>query len=345
MQTDIQATNYCSHAIDDLREAAKNWRRDPMMQGASRRVMTIVEMLQHAVKFMLPNCAQLVGDGPIKETFLDLFRLPYPLVAFEAPWIKEGEGERELNGFAQSKSTRRIALCWELDDAFRPFPDMQMEVCSGINAVSQAFPEGGVFVLPVYYVDDLRAWQLGAGGSFIPRDFRIGEDFEQLSGSRIAEDALRAVGRAYDGAYRFRAEPFVVVPELFSGLVSRAAGDADRALATVQLDARDEVTMAVQACSVLNCANVETIDFSPSRAMNAKRAAKGKPPFFTYKLLQLTANRPAKGEPSGGTHASPRTHLRRGHLRRLEDRVVWVRAAMVNAQSPAGVVAKDYLIR
>ena len=37
-------------------------------------------------------------------------------------------------------------------------------------------------------------------------------------------------------------------------------------------------------------------------------------------------------------------HLRRGHLRRLKDRVTWVRSSMINAESSQGVVIKDYAI-
>jgi hypothetical protein len=299
-------------------------------------------MLQHAVKFMLPNGAQLVDELSLREPHLELLRLHYPLVAFEAPWIKEREGEQELNGFEQSISTRRIALCWELDAEFQPFPDIRLERFPGVEAVRGAFPEGGVFVLPVYYVDASRAWQFGVGGTFIPREFRVGANFHVLPASHIAHDAL---GRKNESGYRFRAEPFVAMPELFEGLIAGADGDWERALATVQLDTRDEVIAAIQACSVLNCANVETIDVSPSRAVNAKRAAKGKPPFFAYKVLQVSADRGVQSEQGGGSHASPRMHLRRGHLRRLSDRVVWVRAAMINAGSPDGVVVKDYAVR
>ena len=42
------------------------------------------------------------------------------------------------------------------------------------------------------------------------------------------------------------------------------------------------------------------------------------------------------------THTSPRMHLRRGHLRQLERKVVWVRPAMINAESTRGVVHKYY---
>lgn len=81
-------------------------------------------------------------------------------------------------------------------------------------------------------------------------------------------------------------------------------------------------------------------------ALNKKRQANGKQPFFSYKVLQLAEEQRAsvKGG-SGGQHSSPRMHLRRGHLRRLESKVVWVRPSMVNAESKRGVVIKDYEVR
>ncbi|AOJ61251.1 hypothetical protein WJ32_01445 [Burkholderia ubonensis] len=266
---DVQATNYCSHAIDDIRRSVKVMRNARIMAQTAQRATVIAEMLQNAVKFMLPNCAQLVDEESLRESHLEMFRLPYPVVAFEASWITDKAVENELNGFQQSRSTRRIALCWELDENFEPFP--------GINEIGEYFPEGGVFVYPISYIDKLRAWEFGAGGTFVPRDFRIHENFETLPASEIAYSALREVGRMNEKGYRFRAEPFMLMPELFGEMVVRAGGDQEKAVAQIQLDSRDEVTMAVQACSVLNCANVETVNISPSRASNAKRAAKGKP--------------------------------------------------------------------
>jgi hypothetical protein len=77
--------------------------------------------------------------------------------------------------------------------------------------------------------------------------------------------------------------------------------------------------------------------------LNKKRQASGKQPFFSYKVLQLVAERAAPGHAAaGGERASPRLHLRRGHLRRLEHKTVWVRPAMINAGSTHGSVLKDY---
>lgn len=296
-------------------------------------------MLRRAVKFLLPNCAQIVEEQSLREAHLELLRLPYPIVAFEAPRIKDDPVDSELNGFQQSTSTRRIALCWEMDEAFEAFP--------GLNQIASVFPEGGIFVLPIYYADSERSWRTTVGGTFVPYDSVIDPSrFEQMEASRIAEQALFEAGRAKRNGYRFRSEPFIMMPEIFQQFIEHAGGNVDQAFAQVTLDSGDEVTMAIQACSVLNCANVGAVDVLPSSALNAKRVSKGKVPFFTYKVLQITADRSVGGGGGlgGANHASPRTHLRRGHLRRLRDRTFWVRAAIVNAASADGVVVKDYKI-
>jgi hypothetical protein len=63
-----------------------------------------------------------------------------------------------------------------------------------------------------------------------------------------------------------------------------------------------------------------------------------------YKTLELVApsTRQERIELSG-THASPRLHLRRGHIRRLdESRTVWVQSCVVGAEP--GAVLKDYRV-
>ena len=61
-------------------------------------------------------------------------------------------------------------------------------------------------------------------------------------------------------------------------------------------------------------------------------------------LTQENKHRETSKQGQGGNHASPRMHLRRGHLRRLPNKVVWVKEAMVNAKSQIGVVDKDYCL-
>ena len=45
----------------------------------------------------------------------------------------------------------------------------------------------------------------------------------------------------------------------------------------------------------------------------------------------------------GGTHRSPRQHLRRGHIRRLPTKKVWVNSAIIG-NSKNGIIQKDYAV-
>ncbi len=95
---------------------------------------------------------------------------------------------------------------------------------------------------------------------------------------------------------------------------------------------------------ILGCSNVDTADNPAPAALNKKRAKTGKFPVLEYKtlVLKIDALR-TSGQAGGGTHASPRVHLRRGHVRRLESgRRVWVQACVVG--STHGMILKDYRI-
>ena len=76
-----------------------------------------------------------------------------------------------------------------------------------------------------------------------------------------------------------------------------------------------------------------------------KRMAKGKPP-LSYTWHTVTLQPPAPpSRPTGGTHASPRLHDRRGHWRNTPSgKRVWVRDCKVGDASK-GIVFKDYKIK
>ena len=98
---------------------------------------------------------------------------------------------------------------------------------------------------------------------------------------------------------------------------------------------------------VLNCSNVVTVDNPPPEALNRKRLKNGKPPVYTYKTLHIVKPRNEANSsvmpcsPCG--RLGPRLHLRRGHIRRLPGKQVWVSSCMVGEKS-RGVVHKDYAV-
>lgn len=98
----------------------------------------------------------------------------------------------------------------------------------------------------------------------------------------------------------------------------------------------------LQLLCALDCRNVHIDTVAPPEKLQIKRERAGRLPLLSYKVLTLDADhRAAIGGRAGGTHASPRVHLRRGHIRRLDSGPIWVNATVVRGRTP-GFVVKDY---
>ena len=110
-------------------------------------------------------------------------------------------------------------------------------------------------------------------------------------------------------------------------------------------DCLDELPAVLNLIEVLACRNVISETQTPSAALNKKRVSNGKTPFYEYKVLKLDGSNVAASMSSatGISGISPRVHLRRGHIRRLPDRVVWVNAAVVGNRK-SGMLVKDYSV-
>jgi hypothetical protein len=121
---------------------------------------------------------------------------------------------------------------------------------------------------------------------------------------------------------------YVTVPGFFAAFGEHAASNL------VAADSGDEVMAALSFAALSSCGNVDSQVVPAPPALNKKRSASGKTPFFDTRVLMVAdggyAHGSAVGADGHGTHASPRAHLRRGHVRRLEGGNVWVNAAVVN---------------
>lgn len=105
------------------------------------------------------------------------------------------------------------------------------------------------------------------------------------------------------------------------------------------------IAFYIAFCAALMRAGAELTDRTPDPAANRSRRARGLTPLYTYKVLTINPNKPvsnAKGT-GHGSHASPRTHLRRGYYRTSKNGVRhWVKSTVVKGE--AGFVHKDYRI-
>lgn len=98
--------------------------------------------------------------------------------------------------------------------------------------------------------------------------------------------------------------------------------------------------------SALNCRNVNRVEHTQDRKLQRARAKKGKQPLFDYWTLEVDLKKSkAAGVDMGGTHSSPRLHLRRGHTRQYAPgKYCWVQPCVVG-DGAIGVVGKDYLVK
>ncbi len=102
------------------------------------------------------------------------------------------------------------------------------------------------------------------------------------------------------------------------------------------------------ATSFLNafaCLNVH-IEKSTAKSTKQGKKVKAALPFDDYHFLtvDVPGKSGSRGEGLGGSHRSPREHLRRGHIRRLDSGPIWVNACVVNA-GIGSKVGKSYLVR
>jgi hypothetical protein len=284
----VQALNYCAEAINDFRMVEMALKHSPYSALAYRGLM---RMLKECDKYILPNCCNLIDPDLLGQLHHDLARLPAPCVAFESSWDKESDGINDLAGFEQVQCTRRIALCWEMRPEYELLPYLH-------EPFLKEFPEGGTFILPIYYSLDSCRWTPGLGGSFLPYNNQmrsIQETDNTPDATIIAASALFDTGLAKPTAQRFVCEPFVILPELFERWVMET-GDKERVYAGIALDSRDEVMMFVQACSALHCDNVTTVSIDKKN---------------TYKIIK-------------SIHEKEYLHLRAGNISQLNGSYVWV---------------------
>lgn len=97
--------------------------------------------------------------------------------------------------------------------------------------------------------------------------------------------------------------------------------------------------------SAMNCCNVERIEEKAPPKLNTARAKRSKMPLFSTWTLNINLAHPgSSSSKSNGTHASPRVHLRRGHVRRYQSGLwVWVQPCVVGNKA-LGLIHKDYAV-
>lgn len=325
----MQRLNYSTDAIESLTtlaHAIKDWR--PI---SAETILSVTSMLAESQKFILPPFGELLDRRRGRPVLSEPTCLPFPITAFEynVPFLRIPNELDPIEGQEQGAATKRIALCWEMEHHPQPVV---------LDAVKNVFPDGGFFVASIYSSSDDRQWLLHDGAAFVPSVEAVTGKKPTIDDEILKHFSTTRLGMYEGGSGSVATFPFL--PEFFDERVSiRGQRQAERDL---YIDLADEFNSADDACIVLACSNaaIDTLE-APAR-LNLKRTKKGRLPLFEYKVLAIGESGPGRDSSGGGSHASPRTHVRRAHVRRLKDKNVLVRSTVVNPNARTGIVQKDY---
>lgn len=329
----MEALNYCTHAIEGLKNNAQNFM--PEMPSTYKNILRVAELLKQAVKFRLPDNGDLFEDG--LRALPAIFRLPYPIIAAEFQITKEGLGQGALamRGETLDRSSKRIALAIEINsDNYDQYSWMLSQ-----QKYDLLTSDGAVAIIPVFYVDAKQHWAIPPLGIVIPSrkiddNSALFNKTKELYGGSLPQGVKKLPLEIHTTD---------LMPEYASKLEQESG--LSYVMATAQQDSHDESRAILGLIEILSCNNVTTETIPAPKSLNKRRIAKGRVPMYEFKVLTLDFkdSHETTTKTSGGTHASPRVHLRRGHIRRLPNKNVWVNAAVVGNRK-MGVVMKDYSV-
>jgi hypothetical protein len=176
--------------------------------------------------------------------------------------------------------------------------------------IAFAAPEmGGVLVVPIVYMDSMKGW--------------------------YPYPTVRLPSTGYLQYVEGDSSPRIMcdIPDV----AGRTARDLD-------VDYGEELGVLLSFLNMLQCANVRT-EKTQARPLSRAQRRKNALPFDSYHIITIGDHRQNVGGSAGcsvGRHK--RTHVRRGHIRRLQSgKKVWVNACVVNPNiAGSGKITKDY---
>ena len=204
-------------------------------------------------------------------------------------------------------------------------PDVA-ETNKSTRRIVMAFDHGDrVDLIPITYMDHMGIWA--------PPIFRFTIYYSENIVVRITGDGMSTLTHFSS-----------VMPDLFNKMQTETfGGSLEKFARAMGDDYLDELWAYTDFCRTLHENHVTFDDVEPDEKLNKMRRARGKAPLFTYKVLTI-GRKKRKSQLLGGTHASPRSHLRRGHYRTSQKGIRhWVQPCMIKGETD-GFVHKDYRV-
>jgi hypothetical protein len=322
----ITAKNYAAQAEKYI---VNNYSKVPKMaEEYSLIEKRFLNPIKNSVHFALPDTG-VIFDDEYRGIRGEEVRLPFPSITLEY-YFPYGDGKLEKDHVWSSK---RLILATEYtsEQVALEYPEYDFD-----------FGEPDMMWIAVYgasYIPEDNFWGVEPFGWLMPSAWD--KQFVKKNGetvfSKRFQDSREGVGvNGY------------VLPLMKSILEKVYEQEGEIGIQSCVKDIGNETATILELCEALSCSNVhhrviESID----PAVNQRRIKDGKVPMYETRTLWIDVPNfdNVSVEWQGGTHRSPRQHLRRGHIRNLQSgKKVWVNATVVGAKEN-GFIRKDYAIK
>ena len=270
-------------------------------------IQRMANIIEKSVHFAICDNGRIMDDRLRGISYQDI-RLPFPKITLEYTSVEDGVNFGVV--IIAEEITRQ-----QIEEHFYAKVDFEI----GIK-ISSIIKHGKLFY------PSLGAWILPSNWDSLENRDAIGSDnFKNkvcFAGIPITNMSSACVKRIKEvGEKQFQEDLFV--------------------------EARGDTRAILELVEALSCSNVthEPIE-KINPAVNARRIRDGKLPIYETRCLVINAGKQSapSGEYKGNSnHVSPRQHLRRGHIRRLPDKNIWVNSCVVGDKSN-GVIDKSYSV-
>ena len=313
----ITAKNYAAQAIKSLRFSSDFLlkKQDQDSQVLGELAKRIIPLIENSVHFALPDGGNILNNGG-KSIVGQTVRLPYEYVTIEY-FVPVSAPAHGLN---TEHAPKRLVIVAEM--GYESVKHLKPQVKS-----EYYFMVWGVATRDYspnwYFIPD-------KGFSLIPC---TGWDNKDVPG------AIVQTNEEYDMTH----VPIYAGIHPLSTKSCKSEEDFQSLLLDVAADNTGNNRAVFELIEALSCRNVSTVNHQDASTSNAKRVKAGKLPFYETKMLVINSQGVSSGEAGngGGSHASPRQHLRRGHIRRLESGSIWVNSCVVG-DATKGQITKVY---
>lgn len=317
----IGPLNYAAQAETQLRN-----HYNPIYKGRETDIKIaeiISDSLSRSVHFRLPDDG-IIFDDNLKGIKGSEIKLPYNNITLEYNIVgtKYGKDEPE-----KTVSKRRLILCEQGDYSIVA----NVIKCGLFKEMGYAFLNmlsNSIMATTFYYIDN--KWAVS------PIGFLMQNAWESVPYASTNIKYPYTVGLM----------PFTVMPGMEHQLASEFGKEKVQAI--YLSENHYDVTALLEFCEAISCCNVSSeIIQHEDKVANKKRQAKNKLPLYETRVLTVSLPSKSTSTSSGYAFAernSPRQHLRRGHIRRLDDnRKIWVNSCVVG-KSENGIIDKSYNI-